>query len=152
MVTIAVILMVGSLGIGMLVLLTVIACDVRRGVGIGAEILRAIDGRAPGDSVPVVPRYPPFKPGECAADARAFAERQAKIDPTFGAFEPVEVTRDDTPIPPSLSPDTLVELRAMHRTAMEVPPYRPTPALGEDEDDGPRWMHESGTWTKGEGR
>jgi len=41
-----------------------------------SEILRRLDGRVPGEPVPVAPSYAPFKPGQCAADACAWHEAQ----------------------------------------------------------------------------
>ncbi len=141
-VSIALILMVGALGVGALVVLAVIAVDVHRGVGIGAEILRFLDGRKPGEPLPTVPCYPPRTPQQYAADARAFAEQHARVDPSFGAYKPVEVTRDSDAMSTSaISPDQPIEMRALGGE----------PALWED-DNRPAWEpSKSGTWPKGGG-
>lgn len=156
---VALILMVGALGVGVLALLFAIALDVHRGVGLWAKILSALEGPES-----VLPAPQPFD--RSAAIAAAVRMHQAS------AIEPVErrvveVTRDsDPPVDwKPCSPDgskigddepTLVSPVSVSPMAasVEVMPYRAVPEvppLGEDEDETRAWERQSGTWTRGGG-
>ncbi len=105
-----------------------------------SEILRRLDGRKPGEPLPTVPCYPPRTPQQYAADARAFAEQHARVDPSFGAYKPVDVTRDSDAMSTSaISPDEPIEMRALGGE----------PALWEDDNRAAWEPSQSGTWPKG---
>ena len=142
-VSIALILMVGALGVGVLVVLTVIALDVRRGVGIGAEASRALRilvaetlgkrwaraedvGALVGDV-----------DGLGHAGRLTSQQRRAQVRPP---------SDDITPLSP-IDPGVLRRLREEHPTD-PLAYHGPMPALGEDEDDEPTWKRRSGTWKR----
>lgn len=167
---VALILMVGALGVGVLALLFAIALDVHRGVGLWAKILSALEGPES-----VLPTPKPFdRSAAIASGTRIYeAAQRARLAEEGdgqgthgrrGGAAPVQLDLEP-PLWRACSPDgskigddepTLVSPVSVSPMAasVEVLPYRAVPEvapLGEDEAPLPH-ERQSGTWTRGGGR
>lgn len=175
---VALILMVGALGVGGLALLAAIAMDVHRGVGIWTRIAHFLDGD---DPLPATRQRTPWDRRAIVASAQRARQASASVDPTFGKYKPVDVTRDSDPAAwkrcstdgsklrvDEPTPRSPVDYRSGYHlpvdengrpivspmaASVDVSVFRRVPAappLGEDEER--PWEKRSGTWTREGGR
>ncbi len=88
----AIVMMFGCLALALVLLLVGVTMSAARGaraqergaaaqeraVGVWEELLRVLEG-SPSGPRPLAPNYPPFKPGECAADAQRYYEEHGYV-------------------------------------------------------------------------